>query len=220
MAVDELEQILDEAAREHWGGHPDDVSLPFSLAERFRAIVQVQGATVLEPTFAILDRLIRPLFALRQVAGVSVSAIDPRVMREIERWNIPGVAMLVPEFAPMAEVVYARLLTRLRELQGSIEARLHKGTPYHMMGWARLLRNDQASAREYFRLAAFEDAVKGEGWPEEPAARVLEGTWGADSEFEWVTNLLGRANLLDEPLRRIYLWNPELLMLQLEQQAS
>jgi hypothetical protein len=219
MATDEVERLLDQEPEVFWRAHPEEVGLPVLLAERFRELVSTQGpVSVLQPAFDLLDAHLLGQASLQDPP--IVLPIDERVMREIERWNVAGAAMLVPEFAQLAQAVYARLLRRLRELQEAVQARLHKGTPYHMLGYARLFQDDPLSARDYFRLAAFEDAFKGDGWREEPAANTLTSTWRSDVELEFVASLVKRGNSMDRAFYRLYVWNPEFLMLKAVQEAS
>lgn len=185
--------------------------LPNDLIVEFRHLVDVQPFVVFTIAFNFLDERI-------QQWGPTPPPLDSPVAltytQEVERWNVPGLAYLRPEFAPLATDLYERLLLHARGVQHVINARLHKGTPYHMLGWAKLLQDDRDEARDYFVLAAFEDAlIDSEGWRGAPAATTLNAHWSESAEIERVTLLVNCADQCDEDQQRILVWNPELLLM-------
>ena len=106
--------------------------------------------------------------------------------------------------------------------------RVHKGTPYHQLGWTLLAQTDpqRDEARDYFLLAAIEDVLS--GWtvdePPKPALRVLQSEFAiAPTRVqEWVSELLASTAVNNERLLEQARRNPELLTLvhRLSRQGS
>jgi hypothetical protein len=206
---DLLERGPDEYL-ERWLDVGDSVAgFPAAFGDRFRALADERPAEVFQLALAILEARFQTLIRLQRYEYPT----EPRYIWELERWNIAGLAFLRPDYAGLAETMYARMLLLIREAQEASDSRLHKGTPYHMLGYAELLRNETVEAHEYFILAAFEDALISENWQEGPAARMLSAQWNADAEFDQVAELARLAAKTGERAR-ILVWNPELLLME------
>jgi hypothetical protein len=193
-------------------------AVPPKLAQEFRDLVDVSPV----PTFEqALNYLEGRFLGWGGEPPLLMSATDLRYLQEIERWNIAGLAFLRSEYANLASIFYERLLLHVRGLQGLARKRLHKGTPYHMLGVSKVMAQQLSEARDYFTLAAFEDALLSEDWRSAPAATMLApsawnlATWSSDVGLGRVQELVNRARSFGNETERewVVVSNPELLLL-------
>src|SRR5206468_2566908 len=111
-----------------------------------------------------------------------------------------------------AEDLYVLLLRNVRSWQEA-STRIHKGTPYHMLGMAKVLQDQREAAHDYFVLAALEDALLGGSWQGGPAASMLGAQWNRDVEFDLVGQLAAKASEYSGEMEHVVVWNPELLLM-------
>jgi hypothetical protein len=192
--------------------------VPTDLALAFRDLADANPIPTFEQAFTYLEE--RFLEWVPEPPRLT-SATDLQYLQEIERWNIAGMAYMRSEYANLASIFYERLLLHVRGLQEVTSTRLHKGTPYHMLGVSKVLTQQLSDARDYFILAAFEDALISDDWRRAPAATMLapsawnNATWNADLGLASVQRLVNRAESFtdDSERKKVVVWNPELLLL-------
>jgi hypothetical protein len=140
---------------------------------------------------------------------------DPLDAR-IRVWNLFGSIAIGEGQAVLAEDLFSVLLSELRTLQPD-HGRVHKGTPYHQVAWAKMVAGDPGGAKEYFTYAAIEDLIE-TGIPEEvpvtPATQTLAIQYGTTPQaLRQLVTLVQRAALDDTSVGRLKVQNPEILLM-------
>jgi hypothetical protein len=133
-------------------------AVPTDLAQAFREKVEVSPVPVFEQALTYLEE--RFLEWGLESPPKLTSATDLQYLQEIERWNIAGLAFLRSEYANLASIFYERLLLHVRGLQEVISVRLHKGTPYHMLGLSKVMTQQLTAA---FSGSGIDDGTVGTG---------------------------------------------------------
>jgi hypothetical protein len=138
-----------------------------------------------------------------------------------ELWNVLGMAAVFNGRPTLALELYRHLLQVLREAQQRI-GRLHKGTPYHQIGWTHLMSGEPPDhARDWFLLAALEDSItygSNDGaFPETPASRVLRAQYDlTDVALRRLLDAVAAVRQFqNELVRKVVIENPELILLEM-----
>ena len=146
----------------------------------------------------------------------SLDVEEGAVDTHIRAWNLLGSLAIAHSQPSLAEQLFEALLQDLRSVQPR-RGRVHKGTPYHQIGWAKLSSGDPRGAREYFVLAAIEDLIRvgGDiGVLATPASETLAATFAFTHEsFAELRETVARALADNTSVGHLKLENPELLLL-------
>jgi len=141
---------------------------------------------------------------------------DPENTLNLVPWNALGTVALLLRQPEHSEELFKALLQAIRGWQRT-RGRIHKGTPYHQIGRAKLVKGELRSARAYFTYAAVEDLINNDGNVEaamgSPASQTLRVQFGyARGSFERLAGVLPPS---DDGTRRgrLRFANPELLFL-------
>jgi hypothetical protein len=134
----------------------------------------------------------------------------------IAAWNAIGAFAVIRGRPHFAEELFSALLEELRALQPRI-GRVHKGTPYHQIGWSKAEAGDFEGAQEYFVYAVIEDLISIGGDPEgleTPASLTLMFQYGFTSaQLNDLLMMVRSKTHKTDPLARLRFENPELLFL-------
>jgi hypothetical protein len=141
---------------------------------------------------------------------------DPEVSLNLASWNALGTVALLLRQPEHSEELFKALLQAIRRWQRT-RGRIHKGTPYHQIGRAKLVKSELSSARAYFTYAAVEDIINNDGNVADamasPASQTLRVQFGyVRGSFERLAEALPQR---DDGTRRgrLRFANPELLFL-------
>jgi hypothetical protein len=192
------------------------VSSGSELNDRFeRFLAGVQVPQLLQNWFDLVVPILTETLreSLETGEGPVNVGEDPLAAR-ISAWNLLGSLAILAGQPRFATDLFTTLLRELRAVQPK-RGRVHKGTPYHQIGWSLLVAHDAEHARDYFLFATIEDLITDGGDAthlNSPASRTLQMQYGETREFLQALAARIRPLMSDQsPEAQLKLQNPELL---------
>jgi hypothetical protein len=140
---------------------------------------------------------------------------DPENTLGLQSWNSVGTLAVLLGQSDKSEELFEDLLQLRRGLQPTY-GRIHKGTPFHQIGRAKLVMGQTALAREYFTYAAIEDLIRDRGdvdsAMQSPASQTLRVQFGyTRASFKRLADLIPEDDGTQSG--RLKYANPELIVL-------